>query len=39
MNTWTADQAKAEEYHDKLKASCGAERLGIKPRCKSNEAV
>src|SRR5689334_3205466 len=40
FSTRTADQAKAEEYHDKLKASLwDQERLGIKPRRNWNEAV
>jgi integrase len=40
FSTRTADQAKAEEYHDKLKASLwDQERLGIKPRRSWNEAV
>ena len=39
-STGTADQAKAQEYHDKLKASLwDQERLGIKPRRTWNEAV
>lgn len=40
FSTRTADHAKAEEYHDKLKASLwDQERLGIKPRRNWNEAV
>ena len=36
----TSDRAKAQEYHDKLKASLwDQERLGIKPRHTWNEAV
>ena len=36
----TADKAKAQEYHDKLKASLwDQERLGLKPRRTWNEAV
>ena len=32
-STGTADEAKAQEYHDKLKASLwDQERLGVKPR-------
>jgi integrase len=39
-STGTADQAKAQEYHDKLKASLwDQERLGVKPRRTWNEAV
>ena len=39
-STGTADQAKAQEYHDKLKASLwDQERLGLKPRRTWNEAV
>lgn len=39
-STGTTDQAKAQEYHDKLKASLwDQERLGIKPRRTWNEAV
>ena len=39
-STGTADQAKAQEYHDKLKASLwDQERLGVKPRRNWNEAV
>ena len=39
-STGTADQAKAQEYHDKLKASLwDQERLGVKPRRSWNEAV
>jgi len=39
-STGTADQATAQEYHDKLKASLWEqERLGIKPRRTWNEAV
>ena len=39
-STGTADQAKAQEYHDKLKASLwDQERLGVKPPRTWNEAV
>lgn len=39
-STGTADEAKALEYHDKLKASLwDQERLGIKPRYSWQEAV
>src|SRR6185503_8586795 len=39
-STGTADQAKAQEYHDRLKASLwDQERLGVKPRRTWNEAV
>jgi len=39
-STGTADQAKTQEYHDKLKASLwNQERLGFKPRRTWNEAV
>ncbi len=39
-STGTTDQTKAQEYHDKLKASLwDQERLGIKPRRTWNEAV
>ena len=39
-STGTADPAKAQEYHDKLKASLWDQaRLGIKPRRTWNEAV
>ena len=39
-STGTVDQAKAQEYHDKLKASLwDQERLGVKPRRTWNEAV
>lgn len=39
-STGTTDQAKAREYHDKLKASLwDQERLGLKPRRSWNEAV
>ncbi|BBE51266.1 Tyrosine recombinase XerC [Ferriphaselus amnicola] len=40
QSTGTADKAKAEEYHDKLKASMWDQaRLGVKPRHTWNEAV
>ena len=40
QSTGTADNAKAREYHDKLKASLwDEERLGIKPSRSWNEAV
>ena len=40
QSTGTNDQAKAREYHDKLKASLwDQERLGIKPKRTWNEAV
>ena len=40
QSTGTSDKAKAEEYHDKLKASLWDQaRLGIKPRHTWNEAV
>ena len=40
QSTGTADKAKAQEYHDKLKASLwDQERLGVKPRRTWNEAV
>src|SRR5450759_3013497 len=40
QSTGTPDKAKAQEYHDKLKASLwDQERLGIKPRRTWNEAV
>lgn len=39
-STGTSDRAKAQEYHDKLKASLwDQERLGIKPSYTWNEAV
>jgi integrase len=39
-STGTSDKAKAQEYHDKLKASLwDQERLGVKPRYTWNEAV
>lgn len=39
-STGTSDRAKAQEYHDKLKASLWDQaRLGIKPRYSWNEAV
>ncbi len=40
QSSGTADKAKAQEYHDKLKASLwDQERLGIKPKRTWNEAV
>lgn len=40
QSTGTSDRAKAEEYHDKLKASLWDQaRLGIKPRYAWNDAV
>ena len=40
QSTGTSDRAKAQEYHDKLKASLWDQsRLGIKPRHGWNEAV
>ena len=40
QSTGTSDKAKAQEYHDKLKASLWDQaRLGIKPRHAWNEAV
>ncbi len=40
QSTGTADRAKAQEYHDKLKASLWDEaRLGVKPSRTWNEAV
>lgn len=40
QSTGTPDKAKAEEYHDKLKASLWDQaRLGVKPRHTWNEAV
>jgi integrase len=40
QSTGTSDRAKAEEYHDKLKASLWDQaRLGVKPRHTWNEAV
>lgn len=40
QSTGTSDRAKAEEYHDKLKASLWDQaRLGIKPRYSWNDAV
>jgi integrase len=40
QSTGTSDKAKAQEYHDKLKASLWDQaRLGIKPRHTWNEAV
>lgn len=39
-STGTSDRAKAQEYHDKLKASLwDQDRLGVKPRHSWNEAV
>ena len=39
-STGTSDAAKAQEYHDKLKASLwDQERLGIKPSHSWNDAV
>ena len=39
-STGTTDEAKAQEYHDKLKASLwDQERLGIKPRHSWKDAV
>jgi hypothetical protein len=40
QGTGTTDKAKAQEYHDKLKASLwDQERLGVRPRHSWNEAV
>ena len=40
QSTGTADKAKAQEYHDKLKASLwDQDRLGIKPQRTWNETV
>jgi len=40
QSTETADRRKAEEYHDKLKASLwDQDKLGVKPRYTWNEAV
>jgi integrase len=40
QSTGTSDRRKAEEYHDKLKASLwDQEKLGVKPRHTWNEAV
>lgn len=40
QSTGTTDRAKAEEYHDKLKASLWDQaRLGVKPQYAWNDAV
>src|SRR5690348_14787181 len=40
QSSGTSDKAKAQEYHDKLKASLwDQERLGIRPKRTWNEAV